>query len=62
VIFIILLFIVFQDIMKRFYVWNPDWDALFRRGIYFLIIVFNNKSNMFSVFLSLVKFCLVDFS
>ncbi len=39
VIFLILGFIVFQEIMKRFFIWNPDWDSFFRRGIFSLMLV-----------------------
>ena len=38
VIFLILGFIVFQEIMKRFYTWNPDWDNLFKWSVYVLMV------------------------
>jgi CDP-diacylglycerol--glycerol-3-phosphate 3-phosphatidyltransferase len=38
VIFLILGFIVFQEIMKRFFIWNPDWDSFSRRGIFVLML------------------------
>ncbi len=37
VIFLILGFIVFQEVMKRFFIWNPTWDNFFKRGIYILM-------------------------
>ncbi|MFH1398179.1 MAG: CDP-diacylglycerol--glycerol-3-phosphate 3-phosphatidyltransferase [Candidatus Omnitrophota bacterium] len=33
VIFIILGFIVFQEVMKKFFIWNPNWERFFRQGI-----------------------------
>lgn len=33
VIFVILVFISSQEVMKTFFVWNPKWDSLFRWGI-----------------------------
>lgn len=38
VIFIILGFIVFQEIMKRFFIWNPNWDNFFKASIYILML------------------------
>lgn len=38
VIFVILGFIVFQEVMKRFFTWNPNWDNFFRWGIYGLML------------------------
>lgn len=38
VIFVILSFIVFQEIMKRFFTWNPNWDSFFKWGIYILML------------------------
>jgi CDP-diacylglycerol--glycerol-3-phosphate 3-phosphatidyltransferase len=37
VIFLILGFIVLQEIMKRFFIWNPRWDNFSRRGIFILM-------------------------
>ena len=39
VIFFILGFIVFQEIMKRFFIWNPNWDGLFNWSIYVLMLI-----------------------
>lgn len=39
VILVILIFIVSQEVMKRFYTWNPNWDNLFRWGINFLMYI-----------------------
>lgn len=33
VIFIILGFIVFQEIMKKFFTWNPNWERFFNQGV-----------------------------
>jgi CDP-diacylglycerol--glycerol-3-phosphate 3-phosphatidyltransferase len=38
VIFFILGFIVFQEVMKRFFTWNPDWDNFFNWGVYILML------------------------
>ena len=38
VIFVILGFIAFQEIMKTFFTWNPDWEKFFRQGIYFAML------------------------
>jgi len=38
VIFLILVFIVFQEVMKRFFVWNPNWDSFFNWGVYILML------------------------
>lgn len=38
VIFLVLGFIVFQEVMKRFFTWNPNWDNLFKWGIYTLML------------------------
>jgi CDP-diacylglycerol--glycerol-3-phosphate 3-phosphatidyltransferase len=38
VVFIILVFIVFQEVMKSFFVWNPNWDNFFKWGIYILML------------------------
>lgn len=38
VIFLILAFIAFQEIMKRFFIWNPDWDSFFKWGVYLLML------------------------
>ncbi len=33
VIFIILGFIVFQEVMKKFFIWNPNWERFFNQGV-----------------------------
>ncbi|MDD5246515.1 MAG: CDP-diacylglycerol--glycerol-3-phosphate 3-phosphatidyltransferase [Candidatus Omnitrophica bacterium] len=38
VIFFILVFVVFQEVMKRFFVWNPNWDNFFKWSIYLLML------------------------
>lgn len=38
VIFLILGFIVFQEVMKRFFTWNPNWDNFFKVGINILML------------------------
>ena len=38
VIFFILSFIAFQEIMKTFFVWNPNWDSIFKGSIYILML------------------------
>lgn len=38
VIFLILVFIVFQEVMKRFFVWNPNWDNFSSWSIYILML------------------------
>jgi CDP-diacylglycerol--glycerol-3-phosphate 3-phosphatidyltransferase len=39
VIFFILVFIAFQEVMKRFFTWNPIWDNVFKVGINFLMLL-----------------------
>ena len=39
VIFIILVFIVFKEIMKTFYTWNPKWNSFLNWGIYILMLI-----------------------
>ncbi len=39
VIFLILGFIVFQEVMKRFFTWNPNWDNFFKVGINILMLL-----------------------
>lgn len=39
VIFIILGFIAFQEIMKTFFVWNPAWEKFFDQGVYILMLI-----------------------
>jgi len=34
VIFFILGFIVLKEIMLTFFTWNPNWEKMFRQGIY----------------------------
>lgn len=38
VIFFILLFVVFQEVMLTFFTWNPDWDSIFHQAIYILML------------------------
>jgi len=38
VIILILVFIVFQEVMKRFFTWNPNWDNFSKAGIYILML------------------------
>lgn len=38
VIFLILMFIVFEEIMKRFFIWNPNWDSFFKWGVYIMML------------------------
>lgn len=38
VIFCILGFIVLKETMLTFFTWNPDWEKLFNRGIYILML------------------------
>lgn len=38
VIFIILLFIVFKEVMKRYFVWNPNWDVFFKSSVNILML------------------------
>jgi len=37
VIFLILAFILYREIMLRFFTWNPGWEILFNRGIHILM-------------------------
>lgn len=39
VIFLILGFVVFKEIMLTFFTWNPAWENFFRQGIYVLMLV-----------------------
>lgn len=39
VIFVILGFVVSKEIMLTFFTWNPDWEKLFRQGIYILMLL-----------------------
>jgi CDP-diacylglycerol--glycerol-3-phosphate 3-phosphatidyltransferase len=39
VIFSILGFIVSKEVMLTYFTWNPDWEKIFRQGIYFLMLV-----------------------
>lgn len=39
VIFVILCFIVFKEVMLNFFTWNPAWENLFRQAIYVLMLV-----------------------
>jgi CDP-diacylglycerol--glycerol-3-phosphate 3-phosphatidyltransferase len=39
VIFIILVFVVFKEIMKAFYTWNPNWNNFLNWGVYILMLV-----------------------
>jgi len=39
VIFVILGFIVFKEVMLTFYTWNPIGEKIFRQGIYILMLI-----------------------
>ncbi len=39
VIFLMLGFIVLKEVMLTFYTWNPEWEKLFRQGIYVLMLL-----------------------
>lgn len=39
VIFSILGFIVLKEVMLTYFTWNPDWERIFRQGIYILMYV-----------------------
>jgi CDP-diacylglycerol--glycerol-3-phosphate 3-phosphatidyltransferase len=39
VILSILGFIVLKEVMLTYFTWNPDWEKIFRQGIYFLMLV-----------------------
>ncbi len=39
VILVILCFIVFKEIVLKYYSWNPAWEKVFRQGIFFLMLV-----------------------
>lgn len=39
VIFLILGFILFKEIVLRYYTWNPGWEKVFRQGIFVLMLV-----------------------
>ena len=39
VIFVILAFIVLKEVMLTYFTWNPDWEKIFRQGIYVLMLV-----------------------
>lgn len=39
VIFLILGFIVLKEARLAFYTWDPAWEAFFRKGIYFLMLL-----------------------
>jgi CDP-diacylglycerol--glycerol-3-phosphate 3-phosphatidyltransferase len=38
VIFSILGFIVIKEVMLAYFTWNPSWEAIFRQGIYILML------------------------
>jgi len=38
-IFFILVFIVFKEVMKIFFTWNPNWNNFFNWGIYILMLL-----------------------
>ncbi len=38
VIFIILWFMAFQEVMKRFFTWNPNWENIFNNAVYILML------------------------
>jgi len=39
VILIILSFIVFKEIVLKYYTWNPAWEKVFRQGIFYLMLI-----------------------
>jgi len=39
VILSILGFVVLKEVMLTYFTWNPDWEKIFRQGIYFLMLV-----------------------
>lgn len=39
VIFLVLIFLTFQEIMKTFFTWNPAWENIFRQGISVLMLI-----------------------
>jgi len=39
VIFFILGFIVYKEVMLTFFTWNPAWEKFFRQGIYILLLL-----------------------
>jgi CDP-diacylglycerol--glycerol-3-phosphate 3-phosphatidyltransferase len=39
VIFLILGFILFKEIVLSYYTWNPGWEKVFRQGIFVLMLV-----------------------
>ena len=39
VIFSILGFIVLKEVMLTYFTWNPDWEKIFRQGIYVLMLL-----------------------
>lgn len=39
VIFLILGFILFKEIVLRYYTWNPGWEKAFRQGIFILMLI-----------------------
>jgi CDP-diacylglycerol--glycerol-3-phosphate 3-phosphatidyltransferase len=39
VIFLILVFIVSKEVMLDFFTWNPDWEKVFRQGIYVIMLL-----------------------
>jgi len=38
-IFVILVFIVFKEVMKTFFTWNPNWNNFFNWSIYILMLL-----------------------
>lgn len=38
-ILVILCFIVFKEIVLKYYTWNPTWEKVFRQGVFFLMLV-----------------------
>jgi len=39
VIFLILGFVVFKEVMLSYFTWNPGWEKIFRQGIYNLMLL-----------------------
>lgn len=49
VIFLILGFVVFQEVMKRFFIWNPNWDN-FSKGAIYIMMLFTVGVTLYSGF------------
>lgn len=38
-VFVILGFIVLKEFLLKFYTWNPEWEKMFRHGIYIMMLI-----------------------